>query len=377
MVVRERAPTERRVSLDGQDRVAGREDAKPVLLALLVLALARNHKNSVFTHEDLDTRHRDDSDLEAVAGKLLGGLEGEGHLGTGRNDGEVGVLGILEDVTTLGGLLDGRTSELREVLSGEGEDGRGVLGEDGDEVRGRSLVAIGRSPEGNVGGGSQPSGGLDRLVRRSVLTETDRVVRSNLDDSKVGKGRQSDGTGSVRDEVEECGTEGDDTSVGGETVTDGSHTVLSHTESEVSAGVRSETGRGVLEVLGTLPSGQVGAGQVGGTTDKLGQDLDKLGNGGLGQLSGSDSSILGGVGRESLLPTVGESTLNSSQELGALLGVFLLVLLEQVVPGSLLLSALLGDLVVEVVGLLRDGEGLLRVEARLLLELGDVVLLER
>jgi hypothetical protein len=153
--------------------------------------------------------------------------------------------------------------------------------------------------------------------------------------------------------------------------------VLSHTESEVSAGVRSETGRGVLEVLGTLPSGQVGAGQVGGTTDKLGQDLDKLGNGGLGQLSGSDSSILGGVGRESLLPTVGESTLNSSQELGALLGVLLLVLLEQVVPGSLLLSALLGDLVVEVVGLLRDSEGLLRVETPLLLELGDVVLLER
>ena len=112
-----------------------------------------------------------------------------------------------------------------------------MLGQDGDEVRGRGLVAVGRSPEGDVGGGSQPSSSLDRLVRRSVLTETNRVVRGDLDNSEVGQGRQSDGTGSVRDEVEEGGAEGDDTSVGGETVTDGSHTVLSHTESEVSAGV--------------------------------------------------------------------------------------------------------------------------------------------
>lgn len=133
----------------------------------------------------------------------------------------------------------------------------------------------------------------------------------------------------------------------------------------------------MLEVLSALPSGQVRTSQVGGTTDKLGQNLDKLGDGGLGQLSGSDSGVLGGVGRESLLPALGQSTLNSSLELRSLLGVLLLVLLEQVVPGGLLLGTLLGDLVVEVVGLLGDGEGLLRVEAPLRLELGDVVLLER
>ena len=39
--MRESAPSERGVSLDGQDRVAGRENAEPVLLALLVLQLAQ------------------------------------------------------------------------------------------------------------------------------------------------------------------------------------------------------------------------------------------------------------------------------------------------------------------------------------------------
>ena len=329
LVVRVGAPTEGRVGLDRQDRVAGWENAELVLGALAVLTLATHTKEAIGeTHEDFLAWHGDDSDLEALLSELAGSLNTKRNLGTGGDKGQVGVLSILENVTTLGSLLDGRVGELGKVLSGEGENGRGVLGEDGNEVRGGSLVTVGRSPEGDVRGGSEPSSGLNRLVRGSVLTETDRVVGGDLDDSEVRKGGQSDGTGGVGDEVEESSAEWDDTTVRGKTVTDGGHTVLTDTESEVSALVRTETGRWVLEVLGTLVSGQVGSSQIGRTTDELWQNLGKGVDGGLGQLSGSNGGILGGVGRQSLLPSFRETTLDTSGKLGGLLGVLVLVLLE-------------------------------------------------
>jgi hypothetical protein len=64
------------------------------------------------TYEDLDTWHRDDSGLKTLLGELLHGLDTERDLGTGRDDGDVGILGVLENVTTLGSLLDGRVGEL-------------------------------------------------------------------------------------------------------------------------------------------------------------------------------------------------------------------------------------------------------------------------
>lgn len=262
------------------------------------------------------------------------------------------------------------------VLSGEGENGWGVLREDGDEISGRSLVTIGWSPESDVRGSSEPCGSLDRLVGRSVLTETNRVVSSDLNDSEVGESGKSDSTGSVRDEVEESSTEWDDTTVGSETVTDGSHTVFSNTESEVSTSVRTETGGWVLEILGTLPSGQVGTGQIGGTTNELWKNLDKLGNGGFGKLSATNSGILGGVGGECLLPSIWKTTFNSSSEFGSLLGVLVLVLLEESIPLLGLLVTLLSGLAVDVFGDIGNDKGLVGVEAPLLLKLSDIVLLE-
>lgn len=263
------------------------------------------------------------------------------------------------------------------VLSGEGHDGRSVLRLDGDHVGGRRLVSVGRSPESEVGGSSQPSSGLYGLMGGSILSKTDRVVCSDIEDSEVGKSGKSDGTGGVGNKVQEGGDEWDDTTVCGETVGNGVHTVFTDTESEVSALVGSETGRWVLEVLGALPSGQVGSGQIGGTTDELGKDLGELVDGGLGELSRSDSGVRGRVGGESLLPSVGQSTLHSSSELGGLGSVLLGVLLEEVGPCGLGLGTLLGQVVVELVNLVWDNELLLGVEAKLLLELLDVVGLQR
>lgn len=132
----------------------------------------------------------------------------------------------------------------------------------------------------------------------------------------------------------------------------------------------------MLEVLCVLPSGQVGSGQIGRTTDELWQDLSKLLDGSLGELSRTDSCVLGGVGRESLFPTLWESTLDSSSELRSLLGVFLSVRLEKCVPLLLELVSLLGETSVVLGSLLGDDEGFLGVETELLLELLDVLLLE-
>lgn len=262
------------------------------------------------------------------------------------------------------------------VLSGKGVDGRSVLRQDADKVGGRGLVTVSRPPESKVGESSEPSSCLNGLVGRSVFTETNGVVGGNVKDSEVRQGGKSDGTGGVRDEVKESGTERNDTTVGSDTVTDGSHTMLPDTKSEVSTSVATETSRGVLEVLSALPPGQVGTGQVGRTTNQLGQNLSELGDGSLGQLPGTDSSVRRGVGGESLLPTFGETAFNSSLKFSGLLGVLLTVRLEESLPFSIGLGTVLGNFVVEVGSLLRDDEGLLGVETELLLELSNVILLQ-
>lgn len=57
---------------------------------------------------------------------------------------------------------------------------------DGNEVSGRGLVSVGGSPESKVGGSSQPSSGLYGLMGRSILSKTDRVVGSDVENSEVG-----------------------------------------------------------------------------------------------------------------------------------------------------------------------------------------------
>jgi hypothetical protein len=64
------------VSLDGHDGGTVGQDRESVLLVLSV--------------EDLETRSRDDSGLDALLLQLLGGIGGEVDLGTSRDQGDVG-----------------------------------------------------------------------------------------------------------------------------------------------------------------------------------------------------------------------------------------------------------------------------------------------
>jgi len=154
------------------------------------------------------------------------------------------------------------------------------------------------------------------------------------------------------------------------------HTMLPDSEPDVSTGVVAQSGRGGLEVDGSLGSGQVGSGQISRTSEEFGQDVPKLGQDGLAELSGTDGGVLGGVGRQGLLPSLRETSFHPSLNLGGLLGVLLLVRSEHLVPLGLVLGTLVGGLGIGVLDLVGNDERLVGVESPSLLELDDVVLLE-
>lgn len=231
-------------------------------------------------------------------------------------------------------------------------------------------------PDGAVGESSEPGDGLNRLVGGSILTESDGVVGGNPDDLVVRESGESDGTGGVRDEVEEGSAEGNDGTVGVETVHDGTHGVLSDTVSEVSTAVVSETSLGGLEVDGLLPSGEVGSSQVGRTTNELRKGSGEGLEDNLGVLPRSDGGISHLVDREVLLPALREVTRDSSSKLSSLGGVLRLVRLKKGVPLGVGLGTSLSRVGVELVNVLGNVEEGLRVQAELLLDGDNVVLLE-
>lgn len=356
-------PAEGRHDLDRQRGDAVGDNAEAVLLGLSI--------------EDLNARHRDNTGLQVlVVLEELDGLQADADLGTSGDEGDVGLLVLKSDVTTLDGVLEGRVLELGQVLAGESENAGGLTAGESHVVGSRGLVAISRAPDHHVGQGTEVGKGLNRLVGRAVLAKTDGVVGSDVDDTLVGERGKTDGTGGVRNEVEESATGGDESAVGRDTVHDGGHAVLTHTVAEVATGVVTNAKVGGLEVDGVLPAGVVGASQVGRAGQKLGEDVVDSLEDGLGQLTRSDGRVRDLVGGELLLPALGKLAAQTASEVGVQVLVLGGVLLEQLVPLSLESSTLGGLLAVQVVDLLGDDEGLLGIEAEKLLDLLDVVGLE-
>lgn len=252
-----------------------------------------------------------------------------------------------------------------------------MLGGEGRVVSGAGLVAVRRAPDHAVGESAEVGQSLDRLVGRAVLTQTDGVVGSDVDDADVGEGGETDGPGGVGDEVQE-GTAGrDDGAIGRETVHDGGHGVLTHTVADVATRPLANAILRGLEVDGVLPAGVVGASQVSRAGEQLGDDTVDLLEHSLGELAGGDRRVAGLVGRQGLLPAIRELAGETASQVGVLILVLGGILLEELVPLLLLGSTLSSLLVVQIGDLLRDNEGLLRVEAEELLDVLAVILLER
>ncbi|KAH3662800.1 hypothetical protein OGATHE_004376 [Ogataea polymorpha] len=255
------------------------------------------------------------SSWDTLLSKQLGSVNGQRNLGTGSNQNQLGVVNLVNDVTTLQGLLNRRARQLRQVLSRKSQH-RWCLGaRDGLDVSSRGLVTVCWSPDHQIWNGSEVGKGLNRLVGWSVLTKTNRVVGGNPDDWVVRESRQSQRTRGVGHKVEESGTErlvvG---TVSRDTVDDGAHTVLSHTESEVLTGVVTQTSGLRLEVNGTRPSGQVGWGQIGRTTNQFRKNSLQLTQANLRKLSRSNSSVAW------LVPVTNRGSDSDTRRLVGLLG---------------------------------------------------------
>lgn len=363
LLVRVALPAHRGHGLNGHDRDTIRQDGETVVLGLSI--------------EDLEARNRDDTSLEAVLLLESGdSLDTDADFGTGGDESDVGFLVLDRNVTTLDTVLERRVLELRHVLTGESHDGGGVLGGESEVVGGAGLVAVGRTPDHHVGESTEVSEGLDRLVSRAVFTETDGVVGRDHEGADLRKRRQTAGTGGVGNEVEESTTGRDDGAVGGKTVHDSSHGVLTDTVAEVATRPVTKTSRRRLEVNSTLPDGVVGTSQIGGAGQQLGNDaVDGLENS-LRQLAGSVGLVAGLVGRQSLLPALGELARETAGEILVEVRELLGVLLQKLVPLGLLRGTLSSVLAVHVIDLLGNDEALLRVEAEQLLDVLDVVSLE-
>lgn len=363
-------PSHGDTSLDTEDGDAVGEDGETVLRVLLV--------------KELPTGHTDETDGLALEDGLVEGLETDLDFTSGRNDDDLGLggddrgrrrgrgvrrglKGVEEDVGATGDEVDRGRGDLGKVLAGEGEDsGTGLL-LDGDGVGTSGLVTVSRTEEKEVGGGSAEEELLDRLVSGTVLTETDTVVGHDKESTVVGEGTDGDRAKTVTDKVQESGSVWKETTIGSNAVDDGSHGVLADTKAKVASVVRV-----LLEVRGSVEDRLVGASKISTATDELGHDrvesLEDFPAGGTGGLG-----LVALVDGELVLPSLRETVLKATLDLRGELGVRVLVLGVEGVPGSLLLLTSLLALEVDRADVLGDKELLGGVETELLLDLGNVI----
>ena len=174
----------------------------------------------------------------------------------------------------------------------------------------------------------------------------------------------------------ECSDEWHNTTIGMQPISNGTHTMLTNTISDVRASVSSESSAGWLEVDSTLNLGQVTACQIGRTTHEIGERWRDRRENKLGQLARRLSRIGWLVHGESLLPSFWELSRNPASEFCMLFGVCLSVLGEKACPLGLELGAAKCSCLVSIVGCLRHVELLVRGESKLGLQGFNVIGLE-
>ena len=198
---------------------------------------------------------------------------------------------------------------------------------------------------------------LHRLVGGAVFAQTDGVVGEHMDHALLHQRCHADGVAAVIAEGQEGAAVGDVAAVQGHTVHDGGHAKFAHTVVDVAANVvvraAQAFGQGVLDHLalrvhaeagGGWGIGEVGAGQVGAATQKLGQGGGERGQRQLAGLAAGHGFCFLVGGHHSihhgLVKVLGQDAGHAAQKLGSQGGVGGLVRREQGVPFSLVLRAL-------------------------------------
>ena len=340
-------PSKGRSSLNRDGRNTRGEDRVLVRLRLLL--------------KELPAGHGHDADLLAGGLELLSGLNSHLELRSGSNNDDIRV-GLLHDgVGSLHGSLDGGGVHVGHSLPGEDKGGRpldslrvlGVSVLHGSGVGSSGLVSITRADGQHVRHGTEGGQVLDRLMGRSVLSQSNRVVGHHVDNTGLRKGRHTHGIPHVIREDEEGSAVRDKSrGVKSNSVADGSHGVLAHSKADVALS------RGILlEVSEHLHEGHVGRGQIGGSSNKSRDDRGEGVQHGLGVETGGEPLVLRGELRESISPVSRKLSGGDAVELSPLLGVLGSVVSSQLVPGGMSLLSTLSEGSVElIVGLLRHLE---------------------
>ena len=207
-------------------------------------------------------------------------LHRQAQLGAGGDEDEVDAVGaagrFADDVAAAPDALGRRVGGLgvrRQLLAGEGEGHRPVAPLHGDPPRRGGLVGIAGPDEPQVRDRPQGRVVLDRLVGRSVLAQTHRVVRPDIDDVDPGQRGEAHGSAHVVAELEERRHVRDEPAVVGDPVADAAHRVLADAEAEVATGLVGG------EVGAALDVGQVALREVRRAAEQLrhgsGERLDR------------------------------------------------------------------------------------------------------
>jgi hypothetical protein len=109
---------------------------------------------------------------------------------------------------------------------------------------------------------------LDRLVRRPVFAEPDRIMGHHIDDAGAHKRRQPDRRAAIIGKGQKRAAIEDQPAMHGNAVHRGRHAMLAHAIMDVAAG--EVAGADLLQILGL---GIVRRGQIGRAADQFGQDL--------------------------------------------------------------------------------------------------------
>src|SRR5581483_10570740 len=175
----EALPAERRRGLDRDTRGDAREEHR-LLVARLLLG------------EELPARHRDDAHAHARSLERLARGERDVDLGAGREDDRVGLSlrRVGEDVAAAReprGRREARPVEDGELLPREDEPDRAARAAESDPPRRDGLGGVRGAHAPEPRHRAERGEVLDRLVRRSVLAESDRVVRPDEDDGRLAE----------------------------------------------------------------------------------------------------------------------------------------------------------------------------------------------
>ena len=188
----------------------------------------------------------------------------------------------------------------RHLLAGQHDRGGTILPLERNLPRRHRLVGVGRPQRHQSRNGAQHRQLVDRLVRRPVLADADRVVRADVDDGKAHQRRQPDRRLHVVEEDEEGAAERADAAVRRQPVHAGTHRVLAHAPVHGAArDAGPECAADLLSHTGT-------AREVGRPADQVADmGQDRL-QGRRTRLPGLDPALVGGEGRQVAVPAVGQ-----------------------------------------------------------------------